>query len=78
MKEYVERLHAKEQKSKIVIKCLRDRIESLQKTVNDVKQSTSMEKDNAIREVRKFWRDSILEGGSHGGKMVNAALKNKK
>ena len=31
MEEYIERLHAKEQKSKIVIKCLRDRVESLQK-----------------------------------------------
>ena len=74
MEEYIERLHAKEQKSKIV-KCLRDRVESLQKKVSDVEQSSRIEKDKAVREVRKFWRNSILERGSHGGKMVNAALK---
>ena len=33
MEEYVERLHEKEGKSKVVIKCLRDRVESLQKEV---------------------------------------------
>ena len=51
MDEYVARLHAKEQKSKIVIKCLRDRVESLQKVVYDVKQSAHTEK--AVHEVRK-------------------------
>lgn len=65
MKEYVDRLHTKEQKSKIVIKCLRDRVEAVQKEVNDVKQSSLTEKVKAIQEVRKFWRDSILEGSSY-------------
>ena len=75
MEEYVERL---EQKSKIVLRCLRDRVEALQKELSDVKQYSCIEKDKAVREVRTFWRDSILEGGSHGGKMVKAALNKKR
>lgn len=78
MEEYVGRLHSKEQSSKIVIKCLRDRVESLEKEVIDVKQSSRTEKDTAVQEVRKFWRDYILEGSSYGGEMVNAALRKKR
>ena len=79
MKEYIERLNEKEKKSKVAIKCLRNHVESLQKEVNDVAQSSQIEKDKAVREVRKFWRDSILEGGSRGGRMVKSALqKNRK
>ena len=78
MKQYIERLHEKEKESKVAMKCLRDRVESLQKEVSDVAQSSHLIKDKAVREVRKFWRDSILEEGSRGGKMVKVALRNKK
>ena len=78
MEEYVERLHTKERKSKRVIKCLRDHVEVLQTEVNDVKQSSRIEKVRAVLEVKKIWRDSILEGTSYGGKMVNAAMQKKR
>ena len=51
-----------------VIKCLRDRVESLKKEVSDVKQSAHIVTE----------KDSSLEGASRGGKMVNAAMKNKR
>lgn len=75
MEEYLERIHSKENKSKIVIRCLRDRTEALEKEIENQKQSSSIEKENTVREVRKFWRDTILEGGTYGGRMVNAALR---
>ena len=37
-----------------------------------------MEKEAAVTEVTKFWRDSIMEGNTYGGKMVKAALKKEK
>lgn len=76
-KEYIKRLNDKEDKSKIVIKCLRNRVESLQKEVSDVKQFSQISKAKAVEEVTKIWRDKILECGSYGGKMLNAALKKK-
>ena len=78
MNEYIKRLHAKEEKSKIAIRCLRDRVESLENEVIHVKQSSHTAKEKAIKAVRNFWRTSILEGSSRGGKMVNVALKNKR
>ena len=76
-KEYIKRLNDKEDKSKIVIKCLRNRVESLQKEVSDVKQFSQISRAKAVEEVTKIWRDKILECGSYGGKMLNAALKKK-
>lgn len=51
MKEYIERLHDREKKSKVAMKCLCDRVESLQKEVSDVAQSSHLIKDKAVREV---------------------------
>ena len=59
----------------MTIKCLRDEVETLKKELSVKEQACKIEKKEAVTEVTKFWRDAILEGNTHAGKMVNAALK---
>jgi len=53
---------------------LRDCVETLEKELSVKEKSLRIEKEAAVREVTKFWRDSIVEGGTRGGKMVRKAL----
>ena len=73
--EYFWRVHDHERRTNVTIKCLRDEVETLKKELSVKEQACKIEKKEAVTEVTKFWRDAILEGNTHGGKMVNAALK---
>ena len=76
--EYFRRVEEQKKRSKVGILCLRDKIELLQKDLEIRKQSAVKEKEDAVLAVRKFWRDGVMEGRSYGGKMLKAALQNKK
>lgn len=74
--DYFRRVLDKEKQGKLAIKCLRNEVESLKTQLVTQKQLLYKEKEEAVSTVRKFWRDTLLECGSRGGKMVNAALQN--
>ena len=75
--EYLRRLYERETKSGVAMKCMRDRIETLEKKLLLKEKSSKIEKTKAVAEVTKFWRNCIVEGNTHGGKMVKKALKKK-
>ena len=73
--EYFKRVLKKEKQGKIAIKCLRNKVEKLKEQMVTREQLLLKEKEEAVSTVRKFWRDAVLEGGSRGGRMVQAALQ---
>ena len=79
--EYFKRFHEQETKKntalRVELKCMRDRIETLKKEILVKDKLSKIENNRAVEEVTKFWRNSILEGETYGGKMVRAALRNK-
>ena len=74
--EFFQRVVEKEEK-KLAIKCLRNKVENLQKELVAKEHLLRREKEEAISTVRTFWRDQVLECGTHGGKMLKAALQKK-
>ena len=74
-KEYFRRVIKKEEQRKLAIKCLRNKVEALEKQMVARESLLQKEKEEAISTVRTFWRDTVLECGSRGGRMVKAALQ---
>ena len=60
--EYFRRLLAKEEKTKLTIKCLCNRIETLEKDVISREHALRMEKIEASVEYVHSWRYFIMEG----------------
>ena len=75
--EYFIRMLEKEKKTKIALKCLRNKVETLKKKLITKEHSLMKEKEEAISSIRSFWRDHLIEGSSRGGKKVKAALSKK-
>ena len=75
--EYFRRVLKKEKQGKLAIKCLRNEVQTLKKQHLVREQSLRRDKEEAVNTVRKFGRDSMLEGSSWGGRMVKAALQKK-
>ena len=73
--EYFRRIQERESKKNLAIKCLRNKVEELNKELVSKEHTLRKEKEEAVSRVRYFWRDNILEGRSHGGKMVRASLQ---
>ena len=65
--EYFRRVLEKQEQGKLAIKCLRNRVEDLNKQLTAQKQLLSKEKKEAVSAVREFWRDNVIKGGSWGG-----------
>ena len=60
----------------MAIKCLRNKVEELkEELVSKEHIMLKKEKEEAVGRIRSFWRDNVLEGRSHGGRMVRAALE---
>ena len=74
--EYFRRLHRREMKSTHAIACLTNRVEELKKELIKKEQAANKEKNEAVRHVRKFWRNIVLEE-SQGGKMLKKSLMQK-
>ena len=55
---------------------MRDRVETLERELSIKEKSLRIEKEAAVREGTKFWRDSIVEGGIHGGKIGRKDVNN--
>ena len=70
-KEYFRRIQQRESQKNLAIKCLRE----LNKELVSKEHTLRKEKEEAVSRVRSFWRDNLLEGRSHGGRMVRAALQ---
>ena len=73
--EYFRRLHEHEKRTSDTMKCLRDKVETLERQLSIKEKACKIEKEEAIKEVTKFWGNSIIEGNTRSGKMVRAALK---
>lgn len=76
--EYFSRIHLRETKAMSLCKVLRNRIESLEKEIDNGRQklvAAHKEKKRAVNATRYFWRNKIFEQQSYGGKMVLAALR---
>lgn len=76
--EYFSRIHRRETKAMSLCKILRNRIESLEKEIDNGRQklvAAHKEKTRAVNATRYFWRNKIFEQQSYGGKMVLAALR---
>lgn len=73
--EYFRRIQERERRKNLTIKCLRNKVEELNKDLVSKEHTLRKEKEEAVCRVRSFWRDNILEGCSHGGRMVRAALQ---
>ena len=74
-KEYFRRIQQRESQKNLAIKCLRNKVEELNKELVSKEHTLRKEKEEAVSRVRSFWRDNLLEGRSHGGRMVRAALQ---
>ena len=78
--EYFKRFHKQETKKntalRVELECMRGKIETLRKEILVKDKLSKIEKNRAVEEVTKFWRNSTLEGETYGGKMVHAALRN--
>ena len=72
--EYFRKIDDHKRKSQITIRCLRDKVERLEKELSITENNFKIEKEEAVIRVRNFWRNRI-EGDTHGGKMVQAARK---
>ena len=67
--EYFKQIIDKSQRDKMSILCLRETVEELKKRLAIQEQDAKKENAEAISSIRKFWRNAVLEGGTHGGKM---------
>ena len=72
--EYFRKIDDHKRKTQITIRCLRDKVERLEKELSITENSFKVEKEEAVSRVRNFWRN-LIEGDTHGGKMVQAARK---
>lgn len=77
-KEYFRRIQQRESRKDLAIKCLRNKVEELNKELVSKEHTMREEKEEAVSRVRSFWRDNILEGCSRSGRMVRAALQRSK
>ena len=64
---YFREVDEHKRKARMTIKCLRNKVETLEKEL-------SIKEKNFKVRVTKFWRN-LIEGDTHGGRMVKAALK---
>ena len=71
--EYFRRVDEHKRKSSLTIRSLRNKIETLQKEVSIKENTHKIEKEEAVHRVSRFWRN-FIEGDTHGGRMVRAAL----
>lgn len=74
-KEYFRRVQRRENKKNLVITSLRNTVEALKYELITKEQALKREKDEAASRIRVFWREKILEGRAHGGRMVKASLE---
>ena len=72
--EYFRRINDERRKSQMAVKCLRNKIEALQRDLAVKEITSKMEREEAVREVREFWRN-IKEGNTRSGRMVKEATK---
>ena len=72
--EYFRKIDDHKRKSQITIRCLRDKVERLEQELSITENSFKIKKEEAVSRVRNFWRN-LIEGDTHGGKMVQAARK---
>ena len=73
--EYFRRIQERESQKNLAIKCLQNKVEELNKELVSKEHTLKKEEEEAVSRVRSFWRDNILEGHSHGGRMVRAAVQ---
>lgn len=73
--EYFRRLHEREKRTSDTMKCLRNKVETLERQLSIKEKVCKIEQKEAIKAVTKFWRNSIIEGNTRSGKMVREALK---
>ena len=74
----VLKLSTKEQRESrkdLAIKCLRNKVEELNKELVSKEHTLRKEKEEAVSRVRSFWRDNIIEGCSRSGRMARASLQ---
>ena len=64
--EDFRRLQKHETRPNLAINCFRDRIETLEKEVSRKEKTLKIEKEAAITEIIKFWRNCIMEGNTCG------------
>ena len=70
--EYFRQVEDQKRKTTMTIKCLRNKVEKLEKELLTKEESLRIEKQESVSRVREFWRN-LIEGNTHGGKMVRAA-----
>lgn len=73
--EYFRRIQERERQKILTIKCLQNKVEELNKDLVSKEHTLRKEEEEAVCRVCSFRRDNILEGCSHGGRMVRAALQ---
>ena len=61
-------------KSQITIRCLRDKVERLEKELSITENSFKIKKEEAVSRVRNFWRNLIV-GDTHGEKWFRQQVK---
>ena len=74
-KEYFRRIQQRESRKDLAIKCLRNKVEELNKELVSKEHTLRKEKEEAVSRICSFWRDNIIEGCSRSGRMVRASLQ---
>lgn len=73
-KEYFRRFEDGKKRSLETIKYLNNRIYKLEEELLIKQKAFRLEKEEAITDVRNFWKN-ILEGNTRSGKLVQAASR---
>ena len=75
--EYFRRFEDDKSKALKTIKHLNNRVEMLQRELSIKEKAFKVEKEEAVSEVRKFWKN-LVEGNTRSGKIVQMASRIRK